>query len=205
MRKYYAVRRGKTVGIFDNWTDCLASVNEYPKAEYKSFRKKSDAQAYLDGEDMPETMSEKAKITPPPGTVIAYIDGSYNATDGVYGYGAVVFHGDEMRELRGRGTDEELAEMRNISGELIGAGKVIEFALALGASRIEIYYDYEGIEKWPLKIWKAKKTFTQKYAAFVQAKMKEMDIVFHKVAAHTGDTWNDRADRLAKEAAGVVQ
>ena len=48
--------------------------------------------------------------------------------------------------------------------------------------------------------WKAKTELTQKYACFMQEYMKRLTIVFQKIAAHTGDRYNEEADRLAKAA-----
>ena len=46
-KKIYAVRKGKTTGIFYSWDECSASVNGYPGAEYKSFTTKEEANSYL--------------------------------------------------------------------------------------------------------------------------------------------------------------
>ena len=36
-KKFYAVRKGKEVGIFNTWDDCKAQVNGFSGSEYKSF------------------------------------------------------------------------------------------------------------------------------------------------------------------------
>jgi ribonuclease HI len=46
--KYYAVRRGRTIGIFDNWPDCDKSVRGFRRAEYKSFKHSSEAKRWFD-------------------------------------------------------------------------------------------------------------------------------------------------------------
>ena len=38
--KYYAVKVGRTTGIFETWDQCKASVNGYPGALYKSLKLK---------------------------------------------------------------------------------------------------------------------------------------------------------------------
>lgn len=50
--KFYAVRKGREMGIFENWTECKASVEKFPGAEYKSFTTKEEALRYLFGEDI---------------------------------------------------------------------------------------------------------------------------------------------------------
>ena len=45
--KYYAVRKGRTTGIFLDWESCQESVKGYKGAEFKSFTDLSDANKYL--------------------------------------------------------------------------------------------------------------------------------------------------------------
>ena len=46
-KKFYAVKAGRKTGIFTTWAECSASVSGYPKAEYKGFATKEDAEAYM--------------------------------------------------------------------------------------------------------------------------------------------------------------
>lgn len=45
--KYYAVSRGKHIGIFSSWGKCAELVLGYPKAKYKSFYDFEDAEDYV--------------------------------------------------------------------------------------------------------------------------------------------------------------
>ena len=56
--KYYAVKVGKTTGIFDNWSECNESIKGFSGAEYKSFTSLEEAEAYLVDIDI---WSEKIK------------------------------------------------------------------------------------------------------------------------------------------------
>ena len=47
--KYYAVRKGRSWGLFATWEESRASVEGYPNAEYKSFRERREAEGYLEG------------------------------------------------------------------------------------------------------------------------------------------------------------
>ena len=53
--------------------------------------------------------------------------------------------------------------MRNVSGEILGCLKAIQYAIDHHYEAICIYYDYEGIEKWATGLWKANKEQTQNY------------------------------------------
>ena len=68
---------------------------------------------------------------------------------------------------------------------------------------IDIYYDYEGIEKWATGLWKANKEQTQNYVKTINDMKKKIDIYFQKVLAHSGDYYNEVADSLAKKAVGI--
>jgi len=46
--KYYAVKVGRTIGVFDNWGGCRESVIGYPGAKYKSFRYLWEAKRWID-------------------------------------------------------------------------------------------------------------------------------------------------------------
>ena len=53
---------------------------------------------------------------------------------------------------------------------------------------------------WATGGWRAKNDLTQKYAEFMKNHGRVMDISFKKIAAHTGDKYNEEADQLAKAA-----
>ncbi|MED9947073.1 MAG: RNase H family protein, partial [Peptacetobacter hiranonis] len=62
-----------------------------------------------------------------------------------------------------------------------------------------IYFDYQGIEKWCTGEWKANKKGTIEYRDFYNSIKDKLDVSFVKVAAHTGDKYNEMADQLAKD------
>ena len=47
MRKYYAVRKGRDIGIYETWEECKAIVQGV-KSEYRSFRNLAEAVEYMD-------------------------------------------------------------------------------------------------------------------------------------------------------------
>ena len=46
-QKYYAVRCGRRVGIFDNWAECQKQISGYPGQDFKSFPNRKEAEEYL--------------------------------------------------------------------------------------------------------------------------------------------------------------
>ena len=142
---------------------------------------------------------------------VAYVDGSYNVKTKRFGYGVVLFTDSlnengspEIIKLSKGFSDPELAEMRNVAGEIMGAAQAMKSAAARKIPELTIFHDYEGIAKWCTGEWKAKKKWTQKYKAFYEEMSKTLKISFVKVEAHSGDVYNDMADELAKQAVGNI-
>ncbi|KAK5089137.1 hypothetical protein LTR05_003361 [Lithohypha guttulata] len=48
-KKYYAVKVGKTPGVYDTWDQCLAQVTGQKGAQFKSFTSQGDAQLFVEG------------------------------------------------------------------------------------------------------------------------------------------------------------
>lgn len=139
-------------------------------------------------------------------TYTVYTDGSYN--EGIWGAGAVVLaEGQVIKEISTGGVDE--FGSRNIAGEIqavvIALRYIYKQCIANNTDApevtVNIYHDYVGLSAWAKGEWKAKKQDSIFYQRTVGAAMKYMNIVFHKVEAHSGVTFNERADELAK--AGV--
>lgn len=128
-----------------------------------------------------------------------YVDGSYNDDLKRYAFGCVFLTPEEEIFLAvGNGDNPETVSMRNVTGEMLGAMYAVRTAMKNGYDRIELYYDYEGIEKWVTGAWKAKKEYTKKYADSMREWGTQIKISFHKVAAHTNVKYNELADKTAK-------
>ena len=197
--KFYAVRSGKEPGIYENWSDCEEQVKGFPAAEYKSFKTLRDAELYLQNREP----AEKAAATEAPAWPEIYVDGSFRADTGEYAYGMVILVEGEEKTFCQKFGDPELAQMRNVAGEIRGAQAAMEYALAKGWPGIYLYHDYAGIAFWCTEEWKANKPGTIAYRDYYRNIRDRLSVEFIKVKGHSHDRYNDLADKLAKQALGI--
>lgn len=168
-----------------------------------NFGKKGDVPTPYVFNGITITKSVVAKPEVPQGNkrIVAYTDGSFNVKNNTAGYAAILtFENGLEKVLSGSITDPQVTPLRNVAGELQAVLEAVKAAEEACADLV-IYYDYEGVEKWVTGEWKAKKEFTQKYRDAVRGSF--IKVAFQKVVAHTGVEYNERVDKLAKEACGM--
>ena len=197
---YYAVRKGRNIGVYNTWAECEENVKGFSGAEYKKFSTYEEALNFIENREDEIEFEEKILED---GEAIAYVDGSFKLEDYTYAYG-IVFITSEGKELyNGKENDEELAAMRNVAGEIRGAMEAMKLALEKGIRTLYLYYDYAGIENWAKGIWKTNKIGTRKYKEYYDSIKDKLDVKFVKVKAHSGIEYNEEADKLAKRALGI--
>ncbi len=214
--KFYAVKKGLVPGIYNTWEECKTNVDGFSGALYKSFKTLDEAKIYLgynalDTSGIEEVtknnkdeLQSYVKLTDASDSKpYAYVDGSFNVSTGVYGYGGfLVAHGKKYI-LSGCGDEPDMASMRNVAGEVLGSKAAMEKALELGLKELTIYYDYAGIEMWALGNWKRNKKGTIAYYDYVNSIRHKLSLFFVKVKGHSGIEGNEEADMLAKKAVGI--
>lgn len=211
-KKFYVVKKGKTPGIYSTWDECKSQVEGVSGALYKGFATQQEAFAYAGEELAKKAVSGRQTILstsvecpsqPLPelasGEALAYVDGSYNAETKQYSCGVVFIYAGKERHLCKKDEDEEMAAMRNVAGEIMGARLAMEEALRQGAGSLTIVYDYQGIAAWCTGDWKTNKKGTKAYKAYYDSLRGKLSVRFKKVKGHSGDTYNDLADSLAKK------
>ncbi len=198
MGKFYAVKNGYHIGIFNSWEECQKEVSGYSGAEFKSFASRRDAEEYM-GVNSQLSLFDEADSS----TAVAYVDGSYNVTTQKFGCGVVIFYNGAEHTFSECFDDAEMAQMRNVAGEIEGAKRAMRWCAENSVDELDIYYDYEGVEKWCTGEWKTNKSGTAAYKKFYDEMSKTISISFNKVRGHSGDRFNDMADLLAKKAVGI--
>ena len=218
-------QNGRKTGIFTTWDECRAQVHGFPCAEYKSFPTMEGAKGFMElgsgrGKNLlpfdenPKHLSNNtnSSIASNPITqsisnepeLVAYVDGSYDQSTKRFSYGMVILENGEEKTFNKSFYDPSLASMRNVAGEIMGARAAMEYAIENNKKRLVIYHDYEGIAKWPLGIWKTNKEGTIAYKAYYDEAKTKVSVRFQKVTGHSGDKYNDYADKLAKQALGLA-
>lgn len=194
MAKFYAVRKGKKTGVFSTWDECKEQVTGFKGAVYKSFKTLEEAEEFVKGNE------EKIENVEAVDGVYAYIDGSFDRVNGIYGSGVVIVDGDKKYEFKHAGNREDYAQLHNVAGELEAAKYVMWYAVDKKIKEITLFYDYQGIEAWAVGDWKANLSYTQDYVEFYNKVKAVVKVNFVKVKAHTGIELNEVVDKLAKDA-----
>lgn len=224
---FYAVARGKKPDIYETWGECSEQVKGFSGAIYKKFSLEEDAIKFMRTEIPNFRMKNEAYTqsiettmptvdTLPNDTIVnvetindkdrlyAYVDGSYNEASNIVGYGLVLVQNDKVlfKDL-GYFKGPNYTGSRNVFGEIRGAMKAVEMCIANGFTNITIAYDYAGIEEWAMDRWKANLPLTTDYKNFMLKYRQKIDISFLKIKAHSGQKYNEMADKLAKIGANL--
>ena len=210
--KFYAVRKGRHPGIYTTWSDCEAQVKGFPGAIYKAFPTKAQALAFA-GECLPNVTILPPLTSLPPADVLPTTDGIHIWVDGSclqnsngrlhFGWAYVILDNErELHRASGHDVPAEARRHRNVAGEIQAVLQALEWCRAHDIAAATIYFDYQGLASWVEGTWKTRTPFTRAYAERVRA--LGMTLTWHKVLAHSGDTYNELVDQLAREAARSV-
>lgn len=229
-KKVYAVRVGRTTGVFNSWAACKKQVDGFPAARYKSFTDLAEALQWLNGSDAPRrtpTVSAGAAVRKKRNTsvlsagneaakrpdneqdFVIYTDGScLRNPDGPGGWAAVI------RDVR-TGKITELAD-----GDPSTTNNRMELSAAIAAltfpqqsSKIALYTDSQYLKNgftrhwltaWKKRGWKkadGQPVLNQDLWKQLDTLYTKHDVTFHWVKGHVGVELNERCDKLAKREA----
>lgn len=196
---YYAVKKGHTTGIFEQWAECQKAISGFSGAEYKKFSTKEEADAYLSDKNI---WKEKVEKDLKDGYLVAFTDGSFEQSLQRYSYGVLIITPEwKEYELCGYANNPKFISSRNIPGEVLGVINAMDWAVSNSYEKIKIYHDYEGLSKWATGEWKADSEVAKTYRAVYCNKYADLlQVVFEKVKGHSNNTYNNRVDGLAKTA-----
>lgn len=130
------------------------------------------------------------------GVYEAFCDGSF--IDGAVGYGAVIYLGADIQTEISGGLD--ITDFRQFSGEIRAVIEILKWCKKKDVKKIRINYDYIGIEKFAIGLWKPQNEISKEYVNFI-ASCGGIQIEWRHIKSHSGNNKNNKADLLAKKAA----
>ena len=204
-KKYYAVRKGKQTGIFDQWfgpNGAQVNVTGFPGAEFKSFPTRAEAEKYLRPTAEAHTAEEAIETK----RTTVFTDGGAVGNPGPGGYGVVILFPDgQRRELCGG-----YKWTTNNRMELMGCIAALE-ALP-GQEPIVLHSDsrylVDAVNKGWVRAWQKRgwKKANGEPALNIDL-WKRLLVLIDKrsvtlkwVKGHAGNVWNERCDQLVHEA-----
>lgn len=216
--KYYAVKIGRNPGIYSTWEECSKEVIGFQNAVYKSFKTLDEAKDFIDSDVKYSAVKKDVKkIVDTIGSkinneielkinslneneAVAFVDGSFVEDENgnrKVGYGAVIITSKSKEYMSQQVFNNDYIQYRNVYGEIEASMAAIKWAINKKISRLTIYYDYEGINAWATKKWKANNDLTKAYVSFIEQIGSQIILAFVKIKSHTGITYNEVADELA--------
>lgn len=206
---FYAVVKGRVPGIYKSWEDCNTQISGFSGAVFKKFDTLSSAEDFLhnqidvivDKEDLTNEIVDNIIKNSDQDTVNAFTDGSFDSSQKKYSFGAVLKYQNKKTTLFKSFVDKDGIDLANFAGEMKGAMEVIEWAIDNNFKILNLFYDYEGIEKFANGTFrKATNKLSKDYVDLILRVKKQIIINFYKIKAHTGIYLNEEADALAKAA-----
>lgn len=229
-KKIYAVKRGRSTGLFNSWPDCQKQVAGFPGAVYKGFATAAEAMRWLSGVSDAEEQAYAAGKTQPraamPSAVAAPARRAVTAAPSDADY-IVYTDGSCLRNPNGPGgwaaviTDVRTGKVTELSdGEHSTTNNRMELSAAIAGlsaigqpSKIALYTDSQYLRRafvnrwlvnWKRRGWKkadGNPVLNQDLWMQLDALYSRHQVQFHWVKGHVGIEQNERCDQLAKAAA----
>lgn len=193
MSKYYVVVRGKVPGIYRTWAETQAMISGYSGAVHKSFKTEKEAQEFY--------TKSKPSVNIDYNTII-YTDGSGRGNENSCGFGVVII-GKEKYEAYGK---VPRTVYKNDATNNVAELYAIYIALSLSNDsniliKTDSNYSIDCCTVWIHEWLKTGRSNVDNYDLVyaIYNKMKNRNIGFQYVEAHSGIEYNEKADQLANQ------
>ena len=217
-KKFYAVKRGREIGIYTSWEDCKARIDGFPGAIYKGFMTQADAGAWMRGETpVPagtadalfrsgeSTSALSAPVPTKTADFIVYTDGScLRNPNGPGGYAAIILDREGRRTELSGGNPSTTNNRMELTAGIEGLRPLPD-----GAT-VDFYTDSQYLrnafaKSW-LRAWKRRGWLTalgtpvknQDLWQALDRECQRLTVRFHWVRGHRGNPCNERCDALAR-------
>lgn len=212
-KKFYAVAKGRKPGIYTNWPEAKIQIDGFAGALYKGFATYREAEEWLKKPVLRRASPGKR----PEGTrthnvhdrdrVTIYTDGGSSGNPGPGGYGAIQIYDGTVKERTGgfRFTTNNRMELMGV----IVALRELEHRELPVTVYTDSSYVVNGITKGWAKKWRSNNWIKADKRPAVNPDLwgelldltAELDVTFVWVKGHAGNSYNERCDELAVDAA----
>ena len=119
-KNFYAVKVGKTPGIYRSWEECKSQTEGVSGAVFKGFATEEEAKLFMGMETTENKGTTDVDNEPgrtlEEGEALAYVDGSYNVDTGEYSCGVVFFYEGTQKNFCKKGEVLLVSGENNFSG-----------------------------------------------------------------------------------------
>lgn len=98
--KYYAVRNGRTPGIYTNWSECERQTKGFAGAVFKSFLSRQEAEVYCANIPPKPVVAASPDVTEN-GVIAVWTDGACRGNPGKGGFGVLLRSSDRTQSWSG--------------------------------------------------------------------------------------------------------
>jgi ribonuclease HI len=180
--KYYAVKVGRTPGIYTSWSDCQIQIKGYPGAIFKSFFSKEEANLFINPLHQKEEKKEYSRVF--------YTDGSFQ--NNLAGSSAIDVTYQKIQYCRLPG---ELQS--NNRAELYGI--ILALKICSDKQSVIIHTDSQYTINVLQSGYQARDNLDLILIIKNLIKEKSLSVFFAYVQAHSRIVYNELADYYAKK------
>lgn len=127
---YYAVRRGRKVGIYTSWEECKEQVNNYTDASYKKFDNKQDAYRFLVGYKNKTSYKNDANRS------CLYIKGLYDDENKAYKCEVTLIENSNTHKIEQYGFEH--LDLKEDAGIILGIFEGVGLAAKIGVPVVDV-------------------------------------------------------------------
>jgi len=210
-KKYYAVSIGRKPGIYTNWLEAESQIKGFPRASYKGFATKKEAEKWLQAPSSAAPRQKSVlsleKETGRDSGIEIYTDGGALGNPGPGGYGIVMIAGSRRKELSG-GYRLTTNNRMELMGCIVALRELKQKTLPITLYS-DSSYVVNGINRGWAKGWRKNGWIKSDKKPALNSDLWDellkltdgLNIVFKWVKGHAGNPNNERCDKLAVAAA----
>lgn len=213
MGKYYAVARGKQVGVWQDWKFVKTLIQGFEKPRYKGFATQQEALEFIERESGPidhqqyepdfHSLVSVQRRASEENKIIVYTDGSCANKQGGYGI-VIVYPNGQVEELHGK---VPCTTCTNNIAELWAVVTALD-ALDEQQLPIDIYTDSKYVigclvtwtQGWIQNGWKTTQGRAPLNSGYIQRCLQLTEgkkVTYTYVPGHKGNELNERVDQLS--------